>query len=38
MGHLATLNMKNDTYRLTISMQDNERSETTRVQMVLMEQ
>lgn len=38
MGHLATLNMTSDNYRLTISMQDNERSETTRVQMVLMEQ
>jgi len=36
MGHLATLNMQMDSSRLTVSMQDNERSETTRVQMVLM--
>ena len=38
MGHLATLTMKMDKDRLTISMQDNEISETTRVQMLLMEQ
>ena len=38
MGHLATLNMQMDKSRLTISMQDNERSETTRIQMVLMQQ
>lgn len=38
MGHLATLNMQMDKSRLTISMQDNERSETTRIQMVLMRQ
>ena len=38
MGHLATLNLQMDKSRLTISMQDNERSETTRVQMVLMQQ
>ena len=37
MGHLATLNMQMDKSRLTISMQDNERSETTRIQMVLMQ-
>jgi hypothetical protein len=38
MGHLATLNMQQDDLRLSISMQDNERSETTRVQMLLMDQ
>lgn len=38
MGHLATLNMQMDKSRLTISMQDNERSQTTRVQMVFIEQ
>jgi hypothetical protein len=38
MGHLATLNMQMDKSRLTISMQDNEHSETMRVQMVLMQQ
>lgn len=38
MGHLATLNMQQEGYRLTISMQDNERTETTRVQMMLLEQ
>ena len=38
MGHLATLNMQMDKSRLTISMQDNEHSETTRIQMVLMQQ
>jgi len=38
MGHLATLNLKREGYRLTVSMQDNERSQTTRVQMLLMEQ
>ena len=38
MGHLATLNMKMGDSRLSVSMQDNERSQTTRVQMLLMEQ
>ncbi|HOT92727.1 MAG TPA: hypothetical protein PLJ78_12700 [Anaerolineae bacterium] len=38
MGHLATLNLKREGYRLTISMQDNERTQTTRVQMLLMKQ
>jgi hypothetical protein len=38
MGHLATLIMQREGYRLTVSMQDNERSTTTRVQMLLMEQ
>ena len=38
MGHLATINMQQEDHRLSISMQDNERSETTRVQMLLLEQ
>jgi len=38
MGHLATINMQQEGYRLTVSMQDNEHSETTRVQMLLIEQ
>ena len=38
MGHLATLNLKMDSDRLTISLQDNELSESTRVQMLLMQQ
>ncbi len=38
MGHLATLNLKREGYRLTVSLQDNELSKTTRVQMLLMEQ
>ena len=38
MGHLATLNMQMNKTRVTISMQDNERSQTTRVQMLLLEQ
>lgn len=38
MGHLATLNMQQEGYRLTVSMQDNEHSETTRIQMLLLEQ
>ncbi len=38
MGHLATLNLKREGYRLTVSMQDNERTQTTRVQMLLMKQ
>jgi len=38
MGHLATLNMKREGYRLAVSMQDNERSQTTRVQMLLSKQ
>ncbi|TFG73370.1 MAG: hypothetical protein E4H27_00880 [Anaerolineales bacterium] len=37
MGHLATLNMKMGENRLTISMQDNELSETTRVQMLIIQ-
>ncbi len=35
MGHLATLNLTRENARLNISMQDNERSQTTRVQMLL---
>ena len=35
MGHLATVNMQSADYNLNISMQDNERSMTTRVQMIL---
>ncbi len=38
MGHLATLNMQMDNYRVTISMQDNDLSQTTRVQMLLLQQ
>jgi hypothetical protein len=38
MGHLATLTMKMGDDRLTINLQDNELSETTRVQMLLMQQ
>jgi hypothetical protein len=38
MGHLATLNMTLERSRVTISMQDNEISQTTRVQMLLLEQ
>ncbi|MBN2002365.1 MAG: hypothetical protein JXA21_03320 [Anaerolineae bacterium] len=38
MGHLATLNLQNDDYRLNISMQDNELSKSTRIQMRLTEQ
>ncbi len=38
MGHLATLIMHREGYRLTVSMQDNERSQTTRVQMLMMKQ
>ena len=38
MGHLATLTMKMGEDRLTVSMQDNELSESTRVQMLLMQQ
>ncbi len=38
MGHLATLNMKQEGYRLTVSLQDNEHSMSTRVQMLLMKQ
>jgi hypothetical protein len=37
MGHLATLNLQMGKSRLTVSLQDNERSETTRVQMVFFE-
>ena len=38
MGHLATINMQREDYRLTVSLQDNEHSMTTRVQMLLIEQ
>jgi hypothetical protein len=38
MGHLATIVMKMDEDRLTISMQDNELTETTRIQMLLIQQ
>ena len=38
MGHLATLNLQQEGYRLNISMQDNERSQATRIQMLLSEQ
>jgi hypothetical protein len=38
MGHLATLNLQQEGYRLNISLQDNEHSMTTRVQMLLNEQ
>ncbi len=37
MGHLATLNLQREGYRLNVSLQDNERSKTTRVQMRLQE-
>ncbi len=36
MGHIATINMENDTSRITISLQDNERTQTTRVQFSVM--
>ena len=35
MGHLANFNMKGETHNLSVSMQDNERSQTTRIQMIL---
>ena len=38
MGHLATLTLRMGKDRLTISMQDNEITEATRVQMLLMQQ
>ena len=38
MGHLATRNMLMDKSRLTITIQDNEHSETARIQMLLMQQ
>jgi hypothetical protein len=38
MGHLATLTMQMEGKRLTVSMQDNELSESTRVQILLIEQ
>lgn len=38
MGHLATINLQNDEYRLNISMQDNEHAESTRIQMRLTKQ
>ena len=38
MGHLATLNMQMGKSRVTISMQDNDLSQTTRVQMLLLQQ
>lgn len=37
MGHLATINLQMGKSRLTVSMQDNERTETTRVQMTLVQ-
>ena len=37
MGHLATLNLKMGDSRLTISMQDNELTEATRVQMLVIQ-
>lgn len=37
MGHLATLVMQQGKQRLTVSMQDNERSASTRIQMQLMQ-
>ncbi len=37
MGHLATINLQREGYQLNVSMQDNERSKTTRVQMRLQE-
>lgn len=36
MGHIATINMENDTSRISISLQDNERTNTTRVQFSVM--
>jgi len=36
MGHLATLVLQQGSMRLNVSMQDNERTETTRVQMQVM--
>ncbi len=36
MGHLATINADSDEYRMSISMQDNEHSQSTRVQFLLM--
>ncbi len=36
MGHLATINADSDDYRMSISMQDNEHSQSTRVQFLLM--
>ncbi len=38
MGHLATINMTREGARLNISLQDSERTETTRIQMLLLEQ
>ncbi len=35
MGHLATFNMEREGYRMAVSMQDNENSKTTRVQMII---
>ncbi len=37
MGHIATINMENDTSRISISLQDNERTQTTRVQFSVMQ-
>jgi hypothetical protein len=37
MGHLATINMQREDYRLTISMQDNDHTQSTRIQMILLE-
>ncbi len=36
MGHIATINMENETSRISISLQDNERTQTTRVQFSVM--
>ncbi len=36
MGHLATVNADSDEYRMSISMQDNEHSQSTRIQFLLM--
>ncbi len=36
MGHIATINMENETARISISLQDNERTQTTRVQFSVM--
>lgn len=38
MGHMATFNLQQEGYRLNVSLQDNEHSQTTRVQMLLSEQ
>lgn len=38
MGHLATFTMRREGYNLSVSMQDNELSESTRVQMIVNKQ